>query len=77
MNAPETLSPELAAHRRRLYVMIAIVTVCFLVSGAMVLGYFSTHQEWMMVVFLAAIAIGFAAQAWMIVRFRQTGRPKA
>ena len=77
MTNTEPLSPELAAHRRRLYIMIAIVSVCFLVSGAMVLGYFATHAEWMMVVFLAAIAAGFAAQGWMIVRFRQSGRPKA
>jgi hypothetical protein len=71
------MSPELAAHRRRLYIMIAIVSVCFLVSGAMVLGYFSTGASWMMIVFLIAIAIGFAAQGWMIVRFRQSGKPRA
>ena len=77
MTKPEPLSPELAAHRRRLYIMIAIVSVCFLVSGSMVLGYFATRQQWMLFTFLGAIAAGFAAQGWMIVRFRQSGRPKS
>jgi hypothetical protein len=77
MTSPAQMSAELLAHRRRLYVMIAIVSVCFLVSGSMVLGYFATHQQWMLFAFVGAIATGFAAQGWMIVRFRQSGRPKA
>jgi hypothetical protein len=71
------MSPELAAHRRRLYIMIAIVSVCFLISGSMVLGYFATRQTWMLYAFVAAIAGGFAAQGWMVVRFHQSGRPKS
>jgi len=46
MTSPAQMSAELLAHRRRLYIMIAIVSVCFLVSGSMVLGYFATHQQW-------------------------------
>ena len=77
MTGPAKMSAELLAHRRRLYIMIAIVSVCFLISGSMVLGYFATNQRWMLYAFAVAILTGFAAQGWMILRFRQSGRPKA
>ena len=73
---PPQITPEYAAHRRRLFIMLGIVGACFLIAAAMVLGYFQSHQSWMMLVFVAAIVGGFAAQAWMVVRFVQTGRPK-
>lgn len=76
MTAPE-MSVELTAHRKRLYIMIAVVSVCFLVAGAMVMGYYASHQRWMLFAFVGAIALGFAAQGWMIIRFRQSGRPRA
>ena len=75
MSEPQ-ITPEFAAHKRRLYIMLGIVGACFLVAAGMVLGYFQSRQPWMMVVFALAIAGGFAAQAWMVVRFVQTGRPK-
>ena len=56
--------------------MLGIVGVCFLVAAGMVGGYVQTHKAWMLVVFAAAILGGFAAQAWLIVRFRQSGKPK-
>ena len=74
---PAPISAELAAHRKRRYIMISIVSVCFILAGAMVMGYYSTHQRWMLWVFAAVILTGFAAQGWMIVRFAQSGKPKA
>ncbi|HET9160781.1 MAG TPA: hypothetical protein VFN88_09215 [Caulobacteraceae bacterium] len=74
---PADLTPELAAHRRRLYIMIGIVGACFLIAGSMVFGYAMTHVGWMLGAFVVAILAGFAAQGWMIVRFYQTGKPKA
>jgi hypothetical protein len=75
--SPAQMTPELAAHRRRLYIMIAIVGACFLIAGAMVFGYALTHAGWMLGAFGLAILAGFAAQGWMIVRFYQTGKPRA
>ena len=70
------VTAEYAAHKRRLYIMLGVVAVCFMVAAGMVLGYFRTHQAWMMVAFAGAIIAGFAAQGWMIMRFIQTGKPK-
>ena len=74
---PAAHSPEYAAHRKRLFVMLGIVGVCFLVAAGTVAGYVKTHEPWMLLVFAGAILGGFGAQAWLIVRFMQTGRPKA
>jgi hypothetical protein len=70
------VNPEYAAHKRRLYIMLGIVGVCFFVAAAMVLGYVSTHEPWMLAAFAGAIIAGFAAQGWMILRFVQSGKPK-
>jgi hypothetical protein len=75
--SPEPVSAEYAAHRRRLFIMLGMVGVCFLVAAAMVIGYFSAHEPWMLAVFVIAIVGGFAAQGWMVWRFVQTGKPKA
>lgn len=68
---------EYQAHRRRLFIMLGIVGVCFMIAVGFVGGYVKTHQPWMLAAFAAAILGGFAAQGWMIVRFIQSGKPKA
>ncbi|MDB5454026.1 MAG: hypothetical protein JWO33_2604 [Caulobacteraceae bacterium] len=70
------VSPEYAAHRRRLFIMLGIVGVCFLVAAGMVIGYALARQPWMLGAFAVAILGGFAAQGWMVLRFVQTGKPK-
>jgi hypothetical protein len=73
---PPPVNPEFAAHKRRLYVMLGIVSICFMIAAGMVLAYVRTHETWMLGAFAAAIIAGFAAQGWMIVRFIQSGKPK-
>src|SRR5205085_10817811 len=73
----EPISPEYAAHRRRRFIMLGMVGACFLVAAAMIFGYFAAHKPWMLAVFVVAILGGFAAQGWMVMRFVQTGKPKA
>ena len=70
------VSPQYAAHKRRLFIMLGVVAVCFMIAASMVFGYVRTHETWMLVAFALAILAGFASQGWMIVRFMQSGRPK-
>jgi 3-hydroxymyristoyl/3-hydroxydecanoyl-(acyl carrier protein) dehydratase len=74
--SPAQTTPEFAAHRRRLFIMLGVVAICFMVAAGMVLTYVRTHEAWRLAVFAGAILAGFAAQGWMIVRFIQTGKPK-
>ena len=67
---------EVAANRRRLYVMLGVVGACFLIAAALVAAYVQTRESWMLGAIAAVIVAGFAAQGWMIVRFVQTGKPK-
>lgn len=63
-----------AAHRRRLFVMLAIDGVCALVAFMMILRYFRDHADWALIVFAGAILVGFGAQIWMMLRWWQTMR---
>jgi hypothetical protein len=71
------VTPEYAAHKRRLYIMLGVVAVCFMIAAGMVLGYVRTHETWMLGAFALAILAGFVAQGWMIVRFVQSGKPRS
>ncbi|CAN5297689.1 hypothetical protein BH11PSE2_BH11PSE2_02560 [soil metagenome] len=76
MTANPDNSALVAAHRRRLFIMLGAVGVCFMVAVAAVISYAGDHAAWKLGVFATAILGGFGAQAWMIVRFFQTGKPR-
>lgn len=67
---------DLAAHKRRLWAMLAVDGVCVLVAIAMIYGYLKAHEAWMMYGFCGAIAVGFAAQIWMVFEWMRAERQK-
>ena len=62
---------DVARHRRRLMIMVAIDAACFLVALAAMVGNISFHIGWLMWVFLAALLAGFGAQGWLIAGLRR------
>jgi hypothetical protein len=60
---------QVAALRRRLMAMIAMVAVCVLVAAGAVVGYLSFPIAWMGGLFAVAMIAGFAAQIWLVISF--------
>ena len=60
---------QVAALRRRLIWMVAMVAVCVLVAAGAVVGYLSFHIAWMGALFAVATLTGFGAQIWLVVSF--------
>jgi hypothetical protein len=71
LTPPPATKAQIAAHKRRLYIMLAIVGVCVLGAGGMMMGYLATHDRRMLYGFAIAILTGFAAQFWMVYRWWQ------
>jgi len=66
---------QVAALRRRLIWMVAMVAVCVLVAAGAVVGYLSFHIAWMGGLFAVAMLAGFGAQFWLILGVARTRRP--
>ena len=69
-------SGQLAALRRRLMAMIAMVAVCVLVAAGAIVGYLSFRIAWMGALFAVAMIAGFAAQIWLVVGFAKARPPR-
>ena len=63
---------ELEVAKRRLKTMVAIDAVCGIVAAAAAYGAFGKGVDWLIVVFVAALVAGLAAQIWFIVGLRPT-----
>ena len=66
---------QVAALRKKLARMIAIMTFCVLVAAGAIVGYLSYHIAWMGGLFAAAVIAGFAAQIWLVVDFARARPP--
>lgn len=62
---------RIAAHRRRLFIMLGVDAAAVLAAFGFILGRYRTGEDWMLAGFAAAIVIGFAAQFWMVARWWQ------
>ena len=62
---------DVALQRRRLFIMVGIDAVCLLIAMGALVGDMGFHIHWMKWLFLAAVAAGFAAQAWLIAGLRK------
>jgi hypothetical protein len=65
------MSLDVVQARRRLMIMAAIDGVALLAAAAFALGYFAYGIDWMLWLFAAALATGFAAQIWFIAGLRR------
>ncbi len=57
---------DIAAHKKRLQTMLALVGVSFIVAVAMIFLSIRTHSVFATGGFVGALVAGFGAQAWMI-----------
>jgi hypothetical protein len=67
-------NPDLAALRRRLILMAAVVGVCAIVALVSVVCELRFHMAWARWTFILALLAGFGAQGWLIVGFIRQGR---
>ena len=65
---------DASLQKRRLFRMIAVDAVCFLVAAAAIVGYVAGEVAILGPVFVVAIAAGVAAQIWFIVGAARDGR---
>jgi hypothetical protein len=68
---------DASLQKRRLARMIATTVTSFLVAGAAIVGYVAGEIAILGPVFVAAIAVGVAAQIWFIVGAVRDGRASA
>jgi hypothetical protein len=62
---------DVAVQKKRLMAMGAINVLCVLVALAAVVGFFKAGLDWALLVFAAALIVGFAAQIWFIAGLRR------
>jgi uncharacterized PurR-regulated membrane protein YhhQ (DUF165 family) len=58
---------NLALQRRRLFITMAITTAALIVAMAAVVATFGFHLTWGAWLFGAAIVVGFASHAWLML----------
>ncbi len=68
-----SLTPELAAQKKRLTVMAVINVVCVVIALASIVVHFQFALDWALFVFGGALLVGFATQIWFIAGFRRKG----
>ena len=64
------MSDVAATLKMRLMVMLTVVVVAFLAAAALLVGYLKFGLSWALPGFVAALAVGFAAQIWFIAGLR-------
>ncbi len=67
------MSLDLATARRRRTVMMIVNALAALTAIVSIVGYFKFAQGWALIVFVAALLVGFGAQIWFIAGFRRKG----
>jgi CHASE2 domain-containing sensor protein len=65
------MSLDIAAVKRRRSIMLAVNGLAVLGAAAAAVGYFVYAQSWALLVFVAALLAGFAAQIWFIAGLRK------
>jgi hypothetical protein len=58
---------NLALQRRRLFITMAITTASLIVAMAAVIASFGFHLAWGIWLFGAALVVGFASHAWLML----------
>ncbi len=66
----EERSPaELLRWRRRLIGVLIVNLICLIGGVGAFIAHVATQTEWLLWIFYAAIALGLAAQIWLVVGF--------
>ena len=65
------MTPELLAQKKRLTIMASVNVVCVIIALVSIVVTFKFKLDWALVVFGAALLIGFGTQIWFIAGFRR------
>ncbi len=64
------MSFDITTMKRRSALMMALSLGAGLAAAVALVGYMKLHLSWALVVFLAAVVVGFGAQIWFIAGLR-------
>ncbi|MDB5449798.1 MAG: hypothetical protein JWQ52_926 [Phenylobacterium sp.] len=65
------MSLDIAAQKKRLMTMGVVNAVSVAVALAAIVGFFKAGLDWALLVFAAALIVGFGAQIWFIAGLRR------
>lgn len=68
-----SLTPELAAQKKRLTKMAIVNVVSVLIALSAIVIHFMYALDWALFVFGGALLVGFGTQIWFIAGFRRKG----
>jgi hypothetical protein len=68
------VSLDVTLQKRRLMVMGVVNLLAAIAAIVSVVGYFKFALGWALMVFAAALLVGFAAQIWFIAGLRGSGK---
>ena len=67
------MTPELLAQKKRLTIMAVTNVVCVVIALAAIVVHFQYALDGALIVFVAALVVGFGTQIWFIAGFRRKG----
>jgi hypothetical protein len=65
---------DVAVIKKRRAVMMVVNVAAALAALAALVGYFKFALDWALIVFVAALVVGFVAQIWFIAGLRGPGK---
>jgi hypothetical protein len=68
------MTMDVATIKKRRAVMMVVNVLAALTALAALVGYFKLALDWALIVFVAALVGGFAAQIWFIAGLRGPGK---
>ena len=68
------MSLDVATIKKRRTIMMVVNVLAALTALAALVGYFKLALDWALIVFVAALVGGFAAQIWFIAGLRGPGK---
>lgn len=68
-----SLTPELAAQKKRLTTMAVINVVCVVIALTAIVLHYMYALDWALFVFGGALLVGFGTQIWFIAGFCRKG----
>ncbi|WP_454760129.1 hypothetical protein [Caulobacter segnis] len=68
------MTADAVLQKKRLTVMIAITSVCFVLAGVAIIGAVSLKIDWLLPVFFVALVGGLGSQIWFILGWMRVAK---
>jgi hypothetical protein len=68
------MTVDVAVIKKRRAVMMVVNVAAALTALAALVGYFKFALDWALIIFVAALVVGFVAQIWFIAGLRGPGK---